>query len=521
MLSSQDAEIIKIWTEKYPNPHTRYCYATDSERLLNYAKKPLSGITLADLQAFAESLTNLGLAPISRVRVLAAAKSLFGFAFRMRHVTINPAAELALPRYEVRLAERILGEEDVRRMLAADIELRDRNLLQVLYIGGLRVGEACNLRWRNVRPHGDSGQVTVYGKGGRTRSIVLPTPVWSDLISLRGSAGAEEPVFPSRTGRVLDRGRVRRIVLQTAQAAGIREPVSPHWLRHAHASHALDHGAPIHLVQATLGHRSVATTSAYLHARPGDSSARFLATKKFLPKSVKSALPLQRTGVMDVHDRKRGTRRFKMKTFTIDEQNNITAFGSYEEAAAATSTPFDSFGTEKELAGLIAAWPAERGAAIWKSLPGVTSVKGFKSSKAAATGIWKRIQGLGSPEKAKAEASAPKAARNATGGARAAKGAPATARATKKTRPAKNAPKAQKAAKGRRIAGPREGSKTAQVVAMLQRKGGATLAEIMEKMGWRKHTVRGFVAGPVKKAGHSVESFKPEGGERTYRINPK
>jgi hypothetical protein len=56
---------------------------------------------------------------------------------------------------------------------------------------------------------------------------------------------------------------------------------------------------------------------------------------------------------------------------------------------------------------------------------------------------------------------------------------------------------------------------------MLQRKGGATLAEIMETMGWRKHTVRGFVAGPVKKAGHSVESFKPEGGERTYRINPK
>ena len=85
--------------------------------------------------------------------------------------------------------------------------------------------------------------------------------------------------------------------------------ISPHWLRHAHASHALDHGAPIHLVQATLGHSSVATTSAYLHARPGDSSARYLS-ETFLRNSGKSALPLERTGVMDVIDAVTTVRRF-------------------------------------------------------------------------------------------------------------------------------------------------------------------------------------------------------------------
>jgi hypothetical protein len=68
---------------------------------------------------------------------------------------------------------------------------------------------------------------------------------------------------------------------------------------------------------------------------------------------------------------------------------------------------------------------------------------------------------------------------------------------------------------------PREGTKTAQVVAMLPRKNGATLSEIMEKMGWQRHTVRGFMAGTMKKAGYEVESFKPEGAERTYRINTK
>jgi hypothetical protein len=70
-----------------------------------------------------------------------------------------------------------------------------------------------------------------------------------------------------------------------------------------------------------------------------------------------------------------------------------------------------------------------------------------------------------------------------------------------------------------KTAASREGSKTAQVVAMLQREGGATLVEIMQKMGSQKHTVRGFMAGTMKKAGYAIESFKPDGGERTYRIN--
>jgi hypothetical protein len=225
-------------------------------------------------------------------------------------------------------------------------------------------------------------------------------------------------------------------------------------------------------------------------------------------------------GVIDVMTAQSvAQRRTIMTTFTIDEQNNITAFATPEEAAAATATPFDTFASQKELAELAAAWPAERLVAIWNSLPGVKPVKGFKSANAAASRIWERIQGLGEPATPEAEPAKPKAHKKAKDGAQAAKGAPAKAKATKKTTPAKSAPKAKRAAKAQESAGPREGSKTAQVVALLQRKNGATLAEIMDKMGWQKHTVRGFMAGTMKKAGYTVESFKPEGGERTYRIN--
>ena len=303
MRSTQDAQIIELWLNRQASPHTRSCYGRDANRLVRFVRKPLTGITLGDLQRFAQSLIDSGLAPVSRLRTIAAIRSLFGFCVRMYRFRTNPAAELPLPRYANHLAERILPEENVRRILAAETDPRDKTLLNLIYIAGVRVSEATQLRWRNLCPRDDAGQVTIFGKGGITRAVTLPAALWSELMALRGDASAEGLVFHSRTGRLLDRGRVRRIVRAAARRAGVPEAdrISPHWLRHAHASHALDHGAPIHLVQATLGHSSEATTSAYLYARPGDSSARFLRTDLFLRNSGKSALLSTRHGVMDVN----------------------------------------------------------------------------------------------------------------------------------------------------------------------------------------------------------------------------
>ena len=125
---------------------------------------------------------------------------------------------------------------------------------------------------------GETGQVSVYGKGGKTRTILLSASTWQALQIYKGEKNLPDtPVFPSRKKKGhLDPSQVLRIVRAAAKRAEIDLNVSPHWLRYAHASHALDRGAPIHLVQQTLGHESVATTRRYLHARPPDSSARYL-----------------------------------------------------------------------------------------------------------------------------------------------------------------------------------------------------------------------------------------------------
>ena len=116
----------------------------------------------------------------------------------------------------------------------------------------------------------------MFGKGGKSRAVLLKRSIWTELVRLR-AADPDAPLFRSRAGGGhLDPSQVHRIVKTAARRAGLSDAVSAHWLRHAHVSHALDHGAPAHLVQQTVGHASLVTTSRYAHARPSDSSSRYL-----------------------------------------------------------------------------------------------------------------------------------------------------------------------------------------------------------------------------------------------------
>ena len=118
--------------------------------------------------------------------------------------------------------------------------------------------------------------MTVLGKGGRTRSVLIKASVYDRLLAIRQAASEEDPVFRSRKKGHLDPGHVLKITKRAARRAGISRSIRNHDLRHCHASHSLERGAPISLVSQTLGHASIATTGRYLHARPGDSSGRYL-----------------------------------------------------------------------------------------------------------------------------------------------------------------------------------------------------------------------------------------------------
>lgn len=273
--AENDQHLIVLWLHGRSR-HTQRAYRADAERFLVAVEKPLHRITLGDLQQFAEQLLESGLEPTSVYRTMSAIKSLFAFGHRLGYLQFDVAAPLRLPALRVKLAERILEETDVLRMIALEGMPRNKAILLTLYAGGFRVAELCSLKWSDLQSRDTAGQITVFGKGSKTRTVLVPQSVWTCLMSLRGDAPAHAPVFRSRKGGHLNESQVWRIVRKAAKRAGIEKAVSCHWLRHAHASHALDRGSPIHLVQATLGHSSISTTGKYLHARPTDSSSSYL-----------------------------------------------------------------------------------------------------------------------------------------------------------------------------------------------------------------------------------------------------
>lgn len=272
--AGSDAELVRLWLHGRAL-RTRIAYEAGTRAFLDHVGKPLRAVTLGDLHGFVDTLAHL--APASQACKLAAIKSLLSFAHRIGYLVFNSGSTLRLPAVRSARAARIMSAADVHRMLALEPDARNAALLGLLYGAGLRISEICGLAWRDLQARNEAGQVTVFGKGGQTRAVLLPASVWRSVIALRGEAGADAPVFRSRSGGGhLNPVSVHRLVKAAAKRAGLPEEVSTHWLRHAHASHSLDRGAPISLVQAILGHASVATTGRYLHARPDDSSAQYL-----------------------------------------------------------------------------------------------------------------------------------------------------------------------------------------------------------------------------------------------------
>ena len=271
--ADDDAQMVRLWLARSSSPNTRRNYEREARRFLSHIGKPLGSVRMGDLQDYIASRPGSS----ATVALTAAAlKSLFAFAQEVGYLRFNIGAAVKVPPIKNTLAERIMAEADALLMIRQEPSLRNRVLLTVLYGGGLRISEVCGLRWRDLAARDEAGQATVFGKGGKTRAVLLSAATWTVLTALRGDAPADAPVFRSRKGGALDPSAVHRVVKAAAARAGLPAEVSAHCLRHAHASHSLDRGAPIHLVQATLGHASVATTGRYLHARPSESSARFL-----------------------------------------------------------------------------------------------------------------------------------------------------------------------------------------------------------------------------------------------------
>ncbi len=212
--------------------------------------------------------------------------SLFSFAQKTGYTERNPALMLETIKTVDRLYSKVLSREQVEQMIIKEINPRNKLILKIFYFTGIRVDELCKLRRNSLQKSSDSSYyLLVEGKGKKVRSIFLPQHLVDSLLEFIFDLRTMHlfcslRIKESELEKPLNASQVFRLVKKAAVNAKVSVQPSPHWLRHTCATHSIEAGAPIHVVQKTLGHESISTTGKYLDIRPRESAGNYLAEIK-------------------------------------------------------------------------------------------------------------------------------------------------------------------------------------------------------------------------------------------------
>lgn len=268
--SESDQKLVEMWLHGRPL-NTIKAYRSDAEQFHKFLEYvPLREITLEDVQRYVDNLQERSYSVRTLRRKINVVKSLFSFTSKLGYTPFNVTGAVKQRRSPTKLAQRILRQDEVRQLIEAEPNSRNRAFLKFLYATGTRVSEACQLTWREFQLVGHQHvQVYIMGKGDKDRYVIVPWSVWLELSALRQGKFETDLVFG------FGRKNAHVIVKKAGERVGLDE-VSCHWFRHAHALHSLKAGAPIHLVRDTLGHSSIAVTNVYLESMPEESSSKYL-----------------------------------------------------------------------------------------------------------------------------------------------------------------------------------------------------------------------------------------------------
>jgi len=266
-----------VWMERGLSQNTLAAYRADLTALtrwLDERRQLVTRTTRADLVAFIAWRVEAGARPRSTARQLSSFRRFFRFLVREGTVAEDPTAQIAMPKIG-RSLPKSLTEDEVESLLAAPVVAdplghRDRTMLEVLYATGLRVSELVNLKHTQVNTN--QGVIRIVGKGDRERLIPLGDEAVRWLAEFVHGPRTEillerqtDFLFPTRRGDRMTRQAFWHIIKRYARKAGVQKELSPHTLRHAFATHLLNRGADLRVVQMLLGHSDLSTTQIYTH----------------------------------------------------------------------------------------------------------------------------------------------------------------------------------------------------------------------------------------------------------------
>jgi len=259
------------------SPNTLDAYRRDVDKLLHFLDgegKSVTEVTLTDLQQFAAGLHDIGIGPRSQARILSGVRSLYRYLAMDGYVEGDPTELLEWPTLGEHLPEFLTPAEVDQLKDSIDVSKpeghRNRAIIEVLFSCGLRVSELVTLRWSNL--YADERVLRIMGKGSKERMVPISEMALHELEnylpwrnSLKIKPGEEDFIFLNRRGAHLTRTMILIMLKQQAEEAGLKKTISPHTLRHSFATALLEGGADLRVIQALLGHESIATTEIYTH----------------------------------------------------------------------------------------------------------------------------------------------------------------------------------------------------------------------------------------------------------------
>ena len=269
-----DFDLVRWWVST-KSVNTRKTYLMVYRQFLDFTGKALADIVIEDILLWLESYQLRGASMNTIHNKSAAIKSLFNFARKTGYLSANPSTLIKSPQAKDALHERMMSEEDVKMLIMATRTPLEQMVIKLLYFLGLRVSEMLDLKWSHFQPVDGGFSVQVIGKGLKRRILFLNHSLWQQLQFLPRMDGVDF-VFITSKGHRYDRHSIHRVIKGVVHRAGVNPQISAHWLRHAHASHSLKHGASIDLLMKSLGHSSLDLTSRYLHIEGNQCTSKFL-----------------------------------------------------------------------------------------------------------------------------------------------------------------------------------------------------------------------------------------------------
>jgi integrase/recombinase XerD len=267
-----------LWLEDGLAPATLQSYRRDLQQFSSWLQKrhgtQLIDATHGELLGYLAHRFAVGARPSSSARSLSSLKRFYQYALRQGMIAVDPTLNVDAPK-RARALPKTLTEEEVERLLGAPsaddaLGVRDKTMLELLYATGLRVSELVSLKLGQLSQ--DMGVVRVLGKGSKERLVPVGEVALEWARKYAGDARTallgerlSDALFVTSRGAAMTRQAFWHLIKRYALRAGISKPISPHTLRHAFATHLLNHGADLRVVQMLLGHADISTTQIYTH----------------------------------------------------------------------------------------------------------------------------------------------------------------------------------------------------------------------------------------------------------------